>query len=107
IHTSLPEIIPSEHLSSTKSFFFQAEDGIRAFHVTGVQTCALPIFRPASSRQAGTRRTGGRRPEATSGGDPLTGPCMPHAYPGQQDRKSVVLGNRVVSGSCGLFIDNL
>src|SRR5690606_7127545 len=23
--------------------FFQAEDGIRAFHVTGVQTCALPI----------------------------------------------------------------
>src|SRR5690606_40500828 len=23
----------------------QAEDGIRAFHVTGVQTCALPIFR--------------------------------------------------------------
>src|SRR5690606_19715328 len=23
---------------------FQAEDGIRAFHVTGVQTCALPIF---------------------------------------------------------------
>src|SRR5690606_2272428 len=25
------------------SFFFQAEDGIRAFHVTGVQTCALPI----------------------------------------------------------------
>src|SRR5690606_39961615 len=26
------------------SFFFQAEDGIRVFHVTGVQTCALPIF---------------------------------------------------------------
>src|SRR5690606_40644497 len=26
------------------TFFFQAEDGIRAFHVTGVQTCALPIF---------------------------------------------------------------
>src|SRR5690606_39808842 len=23
---------------------FQAEDGIRAFHVTGVQTCALPIY---------------------------------------------------------------
>src|SRR5690606_40079360 len=23
---------------------FQAEDGIRDFHVTGVQTCALPIF---------------------------------------------------------------
>src|SRR5690606_40728543 len=27
-------------------FFFQAEDGIRDFHVTGVQTCALPIFPP-------------------------------------------------------------
>src|SRR5690606_40604267 len=32
------------------SFFFQAEDGIRDFHVTGVQTCALPIF--ASSESA-------------------------------------------------------
>src|SRR5690606_39666562 len=37
-------------LSSTTSwrsscvFFFQAEDGIRDFHVTGVQTCALPIL---------------------------------------------------------------
>src|SRR5690606_40597339 len=27
-------------------FFFQAEDGIRDFHVTGVQTCALPISGP-------------------------------------------------------------
>src|SRR5439155_17011634 len=27
-------------------FFFQAEDGIRDGHVTGVQTCALPIFLP-------------------------------------------------------------
>src|SRR5437870_10373716 len=25
------------------NFFFQAEDGIRDGHVTGVQTCALPI----------------------------------------------------------------
>src|SRR5690606_39540838 len=29
---------------STVLFFFQAEDGIRDFHVTGVQTCALPIW---------------------------------------------------------------
>src|SRR5699024_11578616 len=28
-------------------FFFQAEDGIRYRNVTGVQTCALPIFAPA------------------------------------------------------------
>src|SRR2546429_3406430 len=27
-------------------FFFQAEDGIRDVAVTGVQTCALPIFSP-------------------------------------------------------------
>src|SRR5690606_40474505 len=33
-------------------FFFQAEDGIRDFHVTGVQTCALPI----SHRAEGDRR---------------------------------------------------
>src|SRR6267378_6037178 len=26
-----------------RSFFFQAEDGIRDLYVTGVQTCALPI----------------------------------------------------------------
>src|SRR5690606_21443132 len=32
---------PSQACSSI--FFFQAEDGIRDFHVTGVQTCALPI----------------------------------------------------------------
>src|SRR5690606_40248385 len=37
-------------------FFFQAEDGIRDFHVTGVQTCALPICdAPASTwRRAGS-----------------------------------------------------
>src|SRR5256886_6943233 len=28
-------------------FFFQAEDGIRDLTVTGVQTCALPIWRGA------------------------------------------------------------
>src|SRR5256885_14670638 len=27
-------------------FFFQAEDGIRDYKVTGVQTCALPISQP-------------------------------------------------------------
>src|SRR5256885_5650081 len=32
-------LIPSERVS----LFFQAEDGIRDYKVTGVQTCALPI----------------------------------------------------------------
>src|SRR5206468_7407417 len=31
-------------------FFFQAEDGIRDLIVTGVQTCALPIFFDALQR---------------------------------------------------------
>src|SRR3982750_3014791 len=36
-------------------FFFQAEDGIRDWSVTGVQTCALPISspRPPSSSDSG------------------------------------------------------
>src|SRR6266508_897731 len=33
-------------------FFFQAEDGIRDGHVTGVQTCALPISREEQDRWA-------------------------------------------------------
>src|SRR5256885_17234413 len=53
-------------------FFFQAEDGIRDYKVTGVQTCALPISSacgappPESSRgttspcRAGRGRRGGR-----------------------------------------------
>src|SRR5690606_40588718 len=42
-------------------FFFQAEDGIRDFHVTGVQTCALPIYPgrvPAAGRATTTARPG-------------------------------------------------
>src|SRR6266496_6174613 len=38
-------------------FFFQAEDGIRDLYVTGVQTCALPIWfvrRDGSDRMART-----------------------------------------------------
>src|SRR5690606_39773584 len=33
-----------DRISLYVSFFFQAEDGIRDFHVTGVQTCPLPIW---------------------------------------------------------------
>src|SRR5256885_12052363 len=40
-------------------FFFQAEDGIRDYKVTGVQTCALPIWprgiRPRAPVLAGRR----------------------------------------------------
>src|SRR5256885_3764199 len=41
-------------------FFFQAEDGIRDYKVTGVQTCALPICpnprRPRPDQAAGPAR---------------------------------------------------
>src|SRR5690348_17546521 len=46
-------------------FFFQAEDGIRDGRVTGVQTCALPIWiaSPALANRAldGLQRALGRR----------------------------------------------
>src|SRR5207249_5964144 len=42
------------------TFFFQAEDGIRDRNVTGVQTCALPIYR-APVRRVGQRQRADRR----------------------------------------------
>src|SRR5690606_40505715 len=47
-------------------FFFQAEDGIRDFHVTGVQTCALPISRETARKSRCTDDSGGMRNSATS-----------------------------------------
>src|SRR3712207_8671845 len=55
-------------------FFFQAEDGIRDIGVTGVQTCALPIWAPSAATRAGARgsssaRTAApRRPRGSGGG---------------------------------------
>src|SRR5690606_39857423 len=56
-------------------FFFQGEDGIRGFHVTGVQTCALPIFQ-LDGRATGDRgrAAGGRhRPGHTRAGQRAAG----------------------------------
>src|SRR5439155_12507834 len=54
-------------------FFFQAEDGIRVGHVTGVQTCALPIYlrahrapRPRPSARARRRALTRRDPRRAS-----------------------------------------
>src|SRR2546426_5224634 len=55
-------------------FFFQAEDGIRDYKVTGVQTCALPIsalapagrLRSADFAAEGRLREGGPREEDSS-----------------------------------------
>src|SRR6266404_8773481 len=60
-------------------FFFQAEDGIRDKLVTGVQTCALPIYavdrnalpRPDPNQHAGVHlphRAAGLRPAVDHGG---------------------------------------
>src|SRR5207249_7806222 len=40
----IPSLVPCSRYTPPCVFFFQAEDGIRDRNVTGVQTCALPIF---------------------------------------------------------------
>src|SRR5690554_7227004 len=49
------------------SFFFQAEDGIRDADVTGVQTCALPIW-IVLSVAGKAPRTGGAADHVERGG---------------------------------------
>src|SRR5439155_14702749 len=59
-------------------FFFQAEDGIRDGHVTGVQTCALPICSsPERQLTAGILKpalSGARSPRLIGAGSPNTAP---------------------------------
>src|SRR5207244_10073279 len=98
-------------------FFFQAEDGIRDDLVTGVQTCALPIFglrsagrvgprsRRSSARRAleerartrSARRTGGRSPERL--GPARRGPLRRCGTPGRQIGRASCRGG--VSGAGG------
>src|SRR5256885_9364008 len=87
--------ICTDLLSARDSFFFfQAEDGIRDYKVTGVQTCALPIWgNRLSSRCATTPATRARprrdQPPAgrpNSSATPSRGGTTPNAT-----RTSVVL----------------
>src|SRR5699024_9824317 len=57
-------------------FLFQAEDGIRDRNVTGVQTCALPIFPPLLLRPRAARP--GPRP--TRSAPPPAAPGPVHAH---------------------------
>src|SRR5262249_58149710 len=41
---SISRVFTEESIKQLIIFFFQAEDGIRYWSVTGVQTCALPIL---------------------------------------------------------------
>src|SRR5215475_249897 len=52
-------------------FFFQAEDGIRDFHVTGVQTCALPIFKKHGGIDAEALRKAALEVDLPEGGTML------------------------------------
>src|SRR5256886_11713072 len=72
-------------------FFFQAEDGIRYLTVTGVQTCALPIWPrlPANvvrrPRRRDERDGAGRGVARTR----LTAPCLPvgRGHPGSRSEE--------------------
>src|SRR5690606_39513685 len=67
-----------------------AEDGIRDFHVTGVQTCALPIF--SSGRSASPRR---RR--NTLAAAPRSG-AVSASVPSKSKRTSLVIRRRLLAG---------
>src|SRR5207247_5840435 len=56
-----------DHLAEVIIFFYKAEDGRRDPLVTGVQTCALPIYRLAAQQQP-RDRVAERVPD--DGGDP-------------------------------------
>src|SRR5438445_3725724 len=54
-------------------FFFQADDGIRDIGVTGVQTCALPIWRgrlPIALRAGDAARSDATRPRPARAASP-------------------------------------
>src|SRR5437867_6628681 len=85
-------------------FFFQAEDGIRDRTVTGVQTCALPIYRTAFQCQVlqpdviGAYQADDRLVGVADRGQehwvPAVAVCRPGGteggHSGGRDRKSVV-----------------
>src|SRR5690349_23716739 len=95
-------------------FFFQAEDGIRDLYVTGVQTCALPIWHRAAGelRSALSRWLARclRRPRATQAhraGAVPAGRCgagsLAHAGRRPADRKSTRLNSSHVEISYAVF----
>src|SRR5690606_40474713 len=90
--------------------FFQAEDGIRDFHVTGVQTCALPISSTEADRSKGAS---GARKRRGSAATPLprrllwcrvarraSVPELPEPLQGQRGRHALARGNEIGRASC-------
>src|SRR6516162_5009110 len=69
MYTIRRETSPSSTASSFPiNFFFQAEDGIRDYKVTGVQTCALPIFDSITRLARGYNNLQPNRGRIMSGG---------------------------------------
>src|SRR3989475_373143 len=66
-------------------FFFQAEDGIRDLTVTGVQTCALPIYSLQHLRRHHALR---RRRERHRPGHAAASPQGPHGHPAHRDERA-------------------
>src|SRR5256885_7259992 len=63
-HTSIDcdliaDLYTSDITRAGPFFFFQAEDGIRDYKVTGVQTCALPIFETPTAVRVAKPLVGG------------------------------------------------
>src|SRR5207245_1273281 len=75
-------VVPVLRLLCLLSFFFQAEDGIRDATVTGVQTCALPIWNEASRLRevGGVLRGDGLPLEDHRGGGPLSRVAEPRSF---------------------------
>src|SRR5436190_18880686 len=81
-------------------FFFQAEDGIRDHCVTGVQTCALPIWprrgRCRCQARCRPRRRGDARSEERRVGKECRSRWSPHHYKKNvADRMAQVFGVNV------------
>src|SRR5690606_779491 len=78
-------------------FFFQAEDGIRDFHVTGVQTCALPISMKRSRSLPAAFQARSARLAAAS-----ASPASCKCWPCRQSLTTLLWGSSSVSPSrCG------
>src|SRR5256885_16564135 len=104
------EDLDSEGPARHCGFFFQAEDGIRDYKVTGVQTCALPISVTLGSTGwwVVSTATTGATTARTSTRPGSTGPRRQRSAPppgsprGSRlpsiDRKSVVWGKSVDLG---------
>src|SRR3712207_7023316 len=82
------------------AFFFQAEDGIRDIGVTGVQTCALPIFGLARRAPARAHLLPGAGPHLLALEPPLRDDLLAvRAYRGSADARADAGRRRVQARS--------